>query len=116
MMHVVEHRPTFRTAEEHDIYILGLVCGTLSALKEWAEDPGFLGIEQVEETLETMIADVESAAEFGEESFAARLKDELSGTRISPQALIKAWELGRENGLRATVGPLPQIDKTHHKE
>ena len=66
MMHAAEHKPTFRTAEEHDIYILGLVCGTLGALKEWAEDPGFLGIEQVEETLETMIADVESAAEFGE--------------------------------------------------
>ena len=102
--------PVFKTAQEHDVYIMGLVCGALGSFQGWCENPALAGCECVEDVLVNLSAYLETAREYGEESFEQRVKDELGGTRISVQALINAWETGYRAGLAIKVAPLPSLE------
>ena len=103
--------PCFKTAQEHDVYLLGLMCGAIGFLRGQCEDPEVMGVEPVEDVLVEIAAYLESAYEFAEKSFETDLKDKLSGTRISVEALSEAWDLGCKNGLQIDIGPMPEMTK-----
>jgi len=105
------NRPRFRTAEECDVYVLGLMCGAIAAVKGRCEESNLMGVEPVEELVAGLAAHLEDALDLGEQSFEHDLKDRLAGTRISAETLTGAWELGYKNGLQVNPGPLPEIGK-----
>lgn len=107
--------PTFPTAQEHDVYTLGLICGAVGALKGWCESPTLVGIEQVEDVIMNLSVYLENGLEFGENAFEVNLKEALGGTRVAVEALIKAWEKGYKNGLEIEIGPLPRMAEKKKK-
>lgn len=109
MAQPTDKEPRFRTAEEHDVYVFGLICGAIGAMKGQCDDPDLMGVDAVEEAIANVEAWLENTLDFGEQYFENELRDKLAGTRISTDQLTNAWELGYKNGLKTVIGPLPGL-------